>query len=93
LFAHYGTFDKRLFMVPFELPDNLTGSFVTPQGFTVEIYDATNEAQAIARYQQLTTEPGPNGEAPLTPQEILFWKWMGKVFLTILKLLHGIPIP
>ena len=62
-----------------------------PNGMRIEVFD--NEAEAIARAEQLTTEPGPNGEAPLTPQEVLFFKWLGRVFVAILKLLHGIPIP
>lgn len=77
-------------MVPFELPDNLHGTIVTPQGITIEVFEDYEEAQAIARYQQLTTEPGPNGEAP-NPQDILFLKWLGKILLIAIKLLHGIP--
>lgn len=67
---------------PFQIPDNFTGPFVLPNGLRGEAFD--DEQLAMSRYEELTTQSqtlADGQQRPLTPQEILFFKWLGKMIL------------
>ena len=76
---------------PFQLPDSIQGKFIAPNGAHVFVSD--NEAEAQTKYEQLINEPIilPDGtEHRLTPQEILFFKWLGKCILIWIIMIKGI---
>ena len=78
-------------MQPFALPDDITGPFVAPNG--AHVFVSNNEAEAQAKYEQLINEPVilPDGtEHKLSPSEILFFKWLGKMIIIWIIMTKGI---
>ena len=82
-------------IAPYIVPDNAPSPFTAPNGMSVYHWDESEIALAQDKYDELTTQPQQleNGEQrPLTREEILFFKWLGKVILIVLARAIGIPL-
>lgn len=78
---------------PIEIPNNAPSPFTAPNGAVIFHWDESEVALAQSKYDELTTTPQqlPDGQQrPLTPQELLFFRWLGRIVLIVLAMATGV---